>query len=157
MRRRPPRQPTETCPHHPETRAEYYCNTCDVITCDKCAIIGGHRGHNICELATAAATCRARLQRVQAALREREQAVDAMVARIDATYNGLKTRVDEKARAVIEAVKKQSALANLQDRQDASSTARAARKAPDGASTGTASARRSCKSSRRRCGASTQM
>ena len=109
---------SETCPHHPETHAEYYCNTCDVITCDKCAIIGGHRGHNICELATAAATCRARLQRVQAALNEREQNVDAMVARIDATYNGLETRVDEKARAVIEAVKKQSALAKGKLRQE---------------------------------------
>ena len=39
------RAASETCPHHPETRAEYYCTTCDVITCDKCAIIGGHRGH----------------------------------------------------------------------------------------------------------------
>lgn len=111
----------EACPHHPETRAEYYCNTCDVITCDKCAIIGGHRGHDICELAAAAATCRAGLQRVQAAHREQEQAAAAVHARIDATYNGLKTRVDETTRAVIEAVKKRGALVkqNLQDRQDA--------------------------------------
>ena len=109
----------ETCPHHPETRAEYYCNTCDVITCDKCALIGGHRGHDICELAAAAATCRAGLQRVQAAHREQEQAAAAVHARIDATYNGLKTRVDETTRAVIEAVKKRGALVkqNLQDRQ----------------------------------------
>ena len=105
------RAKSETCPHHPETRAEYYCTTCDVITCDKCAIIGGHRGHDICELVTAAATCRAGLQRVQSAHREREQKVATVHARIDATYNGLKTRIDEKARAVIEAVETQSAIA----------------------------------------------
>ena len=106
------------CPHHPETRAEYYCTTCDVITCDKCAIIGGHRGHNICELVTAAATCRAGLQRVQSAHREREQKVATVHARIDATYNGLKTRIDEKARAVIEAVETQSAIAKEKLRRE---------------------------------------
>ena len=112
------RAKSETCPHHPETHAEYYCTTCDVITCDKCAIIGGHRGHDICELATIAATSRAELQRVQAAHREHEQAIAAAHARIDATYNGLKTRIDEKARVVIEGVKKQSALAKGKLRQE---------------------------------------
>ena len=101
----------EACPHHPETRAEYFCNTCDVITCDKCALLGGHRGHDICELATAAAACRAGLQRVQAGLSEREQAAAAARGRIDATYNGLKSRVDEEAQAVIDEVNRQRVIA----------------------------------------------
>ena len=101
----------EACPHHPETRADYFCNTCDVITCDKCALLGGHRGHDICELATAAATCRAGLQRVQAGLSEREQAAAAARGRIDATYNGLKSRVDEEAQAVIDEVNRQRVIA----------------------------------------------
>ena len=101
----------EACPHHPETRAEYFCNTCDVITCDKCALLGGHRGHDICELATAAAACRAGLQRVQAGVSEREQAAAAARGRIDATYNGLKSRVDEEAQAVIDEVNRQRVIA----------------------------------------------
>ena len=116
MRRRSPCRLRDR-PHHPETRAEYYSTTRDVITCDKCAIIGGHRG-DICELATIAATSCAVAWRVQAAHREHEQAIAAAHASIDATYNGLKTRIDEKARVVIEGVKKQSALAKEKLRQE---------------------------------------
>ena len=81
------RAKSETCPHHPETRAEYYCTTCDVITCDS-ALSSAATAATTSASSRLAATSRAELQRVQAARREQEQAVAAVHARIDATYNG---------------------------------------------------------------------
>ena len=47
------------CAAHPGTIKQYYCKSCDVCVCDKCALLGAHKGHAIVDLAAAGAGARA--------------------------------------------------------------------------------------------------
>ena len=95
------------CPAHPTNQQRYYCTACDQMCCDRCAIVGEHKGHPVEELPSMAASSEAALGVLERSIATRLDGIQKEHGRVDAIFHGLKYRVNQMADEVIESVKQQ--------------------------------------------------
>lgn len=96
----------KVCAVHAGTPVEYYCKQCDKLVCDKCALLGDHRGHPVAALDDTGAATKRSLEAVVATCEEQSASTRAMVGRVESCYAGLMSRVDTVAEAAIDAIEK---------------------------------------------------
>ena len=85
------------CSVHPGHVPEYYCKACDVAVCDRCALVGDHKGHDIVLIEVCSESARADLRSVGVRAREHADIASREYNRAIATYRGLASRVDTAA------------------------------------------------------------
>lgn len=111
------------CPAHAGAVMDYYCVTCDEQICDRCALLGAHRGHEVSSLTAVGAETRAQLSSLRQTLQDSvdEAKTVSNSGCIDTVYEGLCTRVDEMAAAAIADIVKMRtrAIHALKSRQEA--------------------------------------